>query len=428
MKCGKCQPEVNTVLFLRPTESLTIFLQQLGRGLRLSQGKDCLTVLDFIGAANRRYNFEEKYEALLGPGHRSVRDEIRRGFTAAPKGCYILLEEKARREILRNIEQTLRGSDELVKRLKSFQEDTGLPVTLENFLSWYHLDPGDIYRKQVTFSRLCAAAGVMEDFSEPLEERLKKQAFMRLARIDSRKWIRFLLDMLPRLERLNFASLPPLEEQMMQMLYVTLFDECAESWEQDEVRVRLQGLHDSPVMMREILDLLKVQYNRIDFVDGEADLAYPCALSLHCTYTQRQILSALGYRNFSAMRQGVLYLKDRNTDVFFVTLNKSDREYSPSTMYEDYAISRTLFHWQSQSTTAEDSATGQRYIHHAERGGNVLLFVRECKRDDYGTSPYTFLGKARYVSHTGTRPMSIVWQLEAEIPAKYMQTVQQMIG
>ena len=42
-------PEVNTVLFLRPTESLTIFLQQLGHGLRLAEGKECLTVLDFIG-------------------------------------------------------------------------------------------------------------------------------------------------------------------------------------------------------------------------------------------------------------------------------------------------------------------------------------------------------------------------------------------
>jgi superfamily II DNA or RNA helicase len=52
-------PEVNTVLFLRPTESLTVFLQQLGRGLRLSEGKECLTILDFIGQANKRYNFEK---------------------------------------------------------------------------------------------------------------------------------------------------------------------------------------------------------------------------------------------------------------------------------------------------------------------------------------------------------------------------------
>ncbi len=46
-------PELNTVLFLRPTESLTVFLQQLGRGLRLHESKDCLTVLDFVGRANK---------------------------------------------------------------------------------------------------------------------------------------------------------------------------------------------------------------------------------------------------------------------------------------------------------------------------------------------------------------------------------------
>ena len=80
-------PEVNTVLFLRPTESLTIFLQQLGRGLRLAENKDCLTVLDFIGQANRKYNFEDKFAALLSNTTRGVSREIKEGFTSLPKGC-----------------------------------------------------------------------------------------------------------------------------------------------------------------------------------------------------------------------------------------------------------------------------------------------------------------------------------------------------
>lgn len=70
-------PEVNTVLFLRPTESLTVFLQQLGRGLRLAENKDCLTVLDFIGQANKKYNFEEKFSALLSNTTRSVSRELK---------------------------------------------------------------------------------------------------------------------------------------------------------------------------------------------------------------------------------------------------------------------------------------------------------------------------------------------------------------
>ena len=96
-------PEVNTVLFLRPTESLTVFLQQLGRGLRLAENKECLTVLDFIGQANKKYNFEEKFTALLSNTTHSVSREIKEGFVSAPKGCYIQLEKIAAKYVLDNI-------------------------------------------------------------------------------------------------------------------------------------------------------------------------------------------------------------------------------------------------------------------------------------------------------------------------------------
>ena len=181
-------------------------------------------------------------------------------------------------------------------------------------------------------------------------------------------------------------------------------------------------------MLGELQELLRYQYNNIDFIDSTTDLGFECPLDVHCTYTQRQLLAALDYKNFSAMRQGVLYLPEKKIDVFLITLNKSDKDYSPTTMYEDYAISPSLFHWQSQSTTAADSPTGRRYIHHAAQGGRILLFVREFKQDALGTSPYTFLGKATYVSHTGSKPMNIVWKLKKPIPAKYLRRVQQVMG
>ena len=112
-------PEVNTVLFLRPTESLTIFLQQLGRGLRLAEGKDCLTVLDFIGQANKRYNFEDKFAALLSNTTHSVTREIKDGFVSAPKGCYIQLEKKASKYILDNIRASYGNTAGLVSRVAS---------------------------------------------------------------------------------------------------------------------------------------------------------------------------------------------------------------------------------------------------------------------------------------------------------------------
>ena len=421
-------PEVNTVLFLRPTESLTIFLQQLGRGLRLAEGKDCLTVLDFIGQANKRYRFEDKFAALLSNTSRSVTREIKDGFVSAPKGCYIQLEKKAARYILDNIRASYGNTAGLVSRVASFTEDSGLELTLANFLDYYHLDPRAIY-KFSSFSRLCARADVIEDFSEPLEDLLTK-ALARLAVIDSRRWIRFLLDLLPHLDDVDFAALNERERRMLQMFYVTVWGKAAEDWAADEVLDNLYALSDSSVLLGELLSLLRYRYEQIDFIDEPVELGFDCPLDLHCTYTMRQVMSAFDYYNFGALAGvGVRWFKDKNIDVFFVTLNKADKDYSPTTMYKDYSINENLFHWQSQSTTAADSPTGQRYIHHRERGSKVLLFVREFKTDriSSGAEAYTFLGTANYVKHEGSRPMNITWKLDRPIPAKFLKKTNKLV-
>ena len=420
-------PEVNTVLFLRPTESLTIFLQQLGRGLRLAEGKECLTVLDFIGQANKRYNFEDKFAALLSNTSRGVTREIKDGFVSAPKDCYIQLEKKAAKYILDNIRASYGNTAGLVSRVASFTEDSGLELTLANFLEYYHLDPRTIY-KFSTFSRLCARADVMDDFQEPLEEALTK-AMGRLAVIDSRRWIRFLLELLPRLDNVNFAALGELEQRMLQMFYVTVWGKAAEDWASDEVLDHLYALSDSPVLLGEMQELLRYRYEQIDFIDEPVDLGFDCPLDLHCTYTRDQLLVALDFLKPSTVREGVKWLPEKKLDVFFVTLNKSDKDYSPTTMYNDYSINESLFHWQSQSTTAADSPTGQRYIHHRERGSKVLLFVREFKSDriNGGAAAYTFLGTANYVKHEGSRPMNITWKLDRPIPAKFLKKTNKLV-
>ena len=420
-------PEVNTVLFLRPTESLTIFLQQLGRGLRLSEDKECLTVLDFIGQANKRYNFEDKFAALLSNTTRSVSREIKDGFLSAPKGCYIQLERKAAKYILDNIRASYGNSAGLVTRIASFGEDTGRELSLSSFLEYYHLDPRSLY-KFSTFSRLCARADVIEDFTEPLEETLTK-AMARLAVIDSRRWISFLLELLPKLDDTDFAALPAVEKRMLQMFYVTVFGKTVEDWSSDEALDNLYALADSPVLLSEMIELLKYQYNRIDFIDAPVEVGFDCPLDLHCTYTRDQIMVALDFLKPATVREGVKWLPEQKLDVFFVTLNKADKDYSPTTMYNDYSINEWLFHWQSQSTTAAESPTGQRYIHHKERGSKVLLFVREFKADRItnGAEAYTFLGTANYVKHDGSRPMNITWKLDAPIPAKYLKKTNKLV-
>ncbi len=418
-------PEVNTVLFLRPTESLTIFLQQLGRGLRLAEGKDCLTVLDFIGAANRKYNFEQKFAALLSDDHTNVEKEIKRGFIGIPKGCYIQLEKKARDIILENIRNSYGARRGLVAKIASFEEESGLPLTIVNFLSWSNMDIRNIY-KWDSFAQLCAEAEVRPKFDEPAKEIVSK-ALLRLAGIDSRRWISFLMDILTKLDNTDFTTLSQEQKLMLNMFYATVWGKAIENFDDDDVLSNLYDLSDSPIMLDELQKLLQWRYDNIDFIDTPNELPYVCPLDVHCTYSRDQLLCALGFNAFSTVREGVKYLDNKKTDVFFITLNKSDKDYSPTTMYNDYAVNNTLFHWQSQSTTTEKSKTGQRYINHVKQGNHILLFVREFKKDTWGTCFYTFLGEATYVSHQGSKPMNIQWRLKNAIPAKYLHKVQQVI-
>jgi len=419
-------PEVNTVLFLRPTESLTIFLQQLGRGLRLAENKDCLTVLDFIGQANKKYNFEDKFAALLSNTNRSVERELKDGFVSVPKGCYIQLEKKAKEYILNNISRAFTAKAGIVSRIRTFEEDMELELSLSNFVDYYHIDIRNIYNR-ASFSRLCVSAGVRADFDEPIEEILTK-AFPRICGIDSRRWLKFLMEILPIADEISEGMLSEAEIRMLQMFQFTVWQKSAEDSGFDSIIEGLKVIKDCPTLMEELLELLRFNYDRIDFIDQKIDLGFDCPLDIHCTYSRDQILVAMDFMKPSTVwGQGVKYLPDKKTDIFFVTLNKSEKDYSPTTMYHDYSINERLFHWQSQSTTPEESPTGQRYIHHKENGTYILLFVRESKKDIAGAAPYTFLGLADYVKHDGSRPMNIIWRLERPIPAKYLKKTNKLV-
>ncbi len=183
-------------------------------------------------------------------------------------------------------------------------------------------------------------------------------------------------------------------------------------------------LTTNAILYRELRVLLRYKLNHIDEVVPPVKLPFICPLELHSDYSRDEILAALGVWTLEKqreVREGVLFVKELATDVFFVTLNKTERDYSPTTMYDDYAINETLFHWQSQSTTSTESQTGLRYIHQREKGHTVLLFVREDKKRSGVAAPYCYLGPVDYVSHEGSKPINIVWQLRTSLPARLLR-------
>ena len=159
-------------------------------------------------------------------------------------------------------------------------------------------------------------------------------------------------------------------------------------------------------------------------LDDELKWTHRIPLSVHARHTLDDALTAFGLLDIGKKlykQRGVFRHEDTNSELFFVTLEKSERDYSPSTLYKDYAISPLLFHWESQSITTQASPTGQRYIHHRERGGHILLFVRTREEQDGRTMAYTLLGPVDYVSHKGDRPISFVWKLRRAMPAGFFR-------
>lgn len=424
-------PAVNTILFLRPTESLTVFLQQLGRGLRLAEGKECLTVLDFIGQAHREYNFQDKFRALIGHTKHSVQHYVEHGFSSLPRGSFIQLEKQAKTYILRNLKQAVTNRRNLVHKIKYFEGDTGQKLTIENFVRYHGLSLYELYGGKTgkrTFSALKEEAGVAEERAAYTWNNAEFVAgrVPALLNINSRRWIKFLLAYLGEGVRPRTDE----ERLMLNMFYYTLYrSEPARNGYAD-VEAAIQLTLAYPAFREEVMEILRYKLTHLDFVDKPNEFPYACPLDVHCSYSMDQILAAFGYWNEEkapSFREGVKYFEDKQTDIFFITLNKSDKDFSPSTLYEDYAINERLFHWQTQSRTSEDSKTAQRYIHHREMGKRIALFVREYKEEHNYTSPFVFLGEAEYVKHEGNKPMSFVWRLKVDMPPAFVPAANKVI-
>lgn len=409
-------PAIDTVLFLRPTESITIFLQQLGRGLRLCDNKECLTVLDYVGQANTGYNFyERKFRALIGNTHNSVETELKNEFPNLPKGCFIQLEKVAKDYILESINNAINNKRHMVQKIKDYGAGRNNLDVIE-FCEKYNVELTDIY-KNYSFTYLCSEAGLIKDFNF---EKYKKESngISRLLHIDSKEWIEFVLKIL-KADLINYSVLNQNRKLMFNMFYYSLWQDTLEKSNFNYIEESINKLKECPPLYNEIISVLEYNLENISVMEKNLDLGYQSPLKLHCKYSMAEILAAFEEHKLdkkSSFREGVLYLNDKKTDMFFITLNKSEKDYSETTMYDDYAIDDEYFHWQSQSGTADTSATGQRYINHESMGSKVLLFVRERRNMNGITEPYYGLGTAKFVSNEGSKPMSIVWKLDNKMP------------
>ncbi|KAB2977110.1 DUF3427 domain-containing protein [Streptomyces sp. SS1-1] len=408
-------PDVDTLLLLRPTSSATVFLQQLGRGLRRTPDKPVLTVLDFIGQHRAEFRFEEQFRAMTNLSRGRLLEHAEHDFPVLPSGCQIILEGKSKDLVLDNIRTQLKATAQtLAREVRAFHTPR-----LADYLSESRREIRELYKSSNSWTSILRRAGLAGEPEQPGEADLLKRVHAFL-HVDDREradaYLRMLADDAPAYE-----SLSPRDQTYARMLFFTLWDKAGGFGSYSEGFEALRAQRALRSELRQVLRYVMEQADHLPVpLEGpHADVP----LKIHSAYNRSEILAALGVARFGgqmpgSFAQGVLWDEAHQTDALLITLEKNEKDFSPTVRYKDYALSPSLFHWESQSTTADTSPTGLRYRQHEQRGSHVLLFARRYKETDIGKAqPWMLLGPATYVQHEGSKPMAITWRLHHDLPA-----------
>ena len=404
-------PEIDTILFLRPTESATVFLQQFGRGLRLHKDKDHLTVLDFVGHSRAEFSYKERFEALIGRHSQNIKDEIEGGFANAPFGCKIILEEKAKEEIIANIEGYLRSLNKgrIMKEIAAYYKLAKDAFSLKGFLTYSHVPFHKVYGS-MTWGELCQLAGVCKDVSVHAAQ-IKYAVKKKWLATDSFSYFKQLLRFADSGFKCDTTKFTELEQRYAVMLYYDLYDKAGSY---TSIAQMFNDLASDALFVQEFKEVVEYLKDKCVAPEKEDNSVYKNwnPLRLHGVYTKAQIQAALGLSTLvrkSPSREGVERLKDIKLEVMYVDIIKK-REEGSMTAYKDYAQNREFFHWETQNRVSEGSREAEAY-----RNGenNMLLFVRQqVEHPDFGCRMgFTYLGQVTMNSIEGSKPMQIVWHL-----------------
>lgn len=404
-------PEIDTILFLRPTESATVFLQQFGRGLRLHKDKDHLTVLDFVGHSRAEFSYKERFEALIGRHSQNIKDEIEGGFANAPFGCKIILEEKAKEEIIANIEGYLRSLNKgrIIKEIAAYYKLAKDAFSLKGFLIYSHVPFHKVYGS-MTWGELCQLAGVRKDVSVHAAQ-IKYAVKKKWLATDSFSYFKQLLRFADSGFKCDTTKFTELEQRYAVMLYYDLYDKAGSY---TSIAQMFNDLASDALFVQEFKEVVEYLKDKCVAPEKEDNSVYKNwnPLRLHGVYTKAQIQAALGLSTLarkSPSREGVERLKDIKLEAMYVDIIKK-REEGSMTAYKDYAQNREFFHWETQNRVSEGSREAEAY-----RNGenNMLLFVRQqVEHPDFGCRMgFTYLGQVTMNSIEGSKPMQIVWHL-----------------
>ena len=418
-------PEVDTILFLRPTESLTVFIQQFGRGLRKAEGKTHVDIFDYVGNSRAEFNYSDRMRVMLGRTSMSVVEEMERDCPHLPLGCRIILEPKAKEYILQNIRGAILRitTRRVLGFVQNFERHHFVPLTLSNFVRIYQMPVDKLYKGR-TWNQILFEAGVSKEQSR-FNEELSRAVFRKWSATDSYSYLSFIEQLAKRAFRVKINSMNAFDQKRLLMLYYDLFETAGRFTNLQEM---VDALAADKLFYEELAEVigLMIQENKA-YEKPDNSLLPNFPLKLHGVYTKAQIQVAIGTSTLvrkSSAREGVERNKHLNVEAMFVDIIKN-REEGSTTDYDDKALSPYLFQWDTQNRVRPESNEGQAYINQTQ---TMLLFVREQKNfveDKTRTMGYVYLGRVtlsdwEYKNLGNRMQMQIRWNMVEPIPGSVM--------
>lgn len=395
-------PAINVVLFLRPTESATIFTQQLGRGLRKYDNKQYLTVLDFIGNSYTR-----SVQIALALGGLSKNNSIdkrllalyvQNDFKQIDLPIEIHIDQIAKEKILESIEKTNFNTKQILEQeYKGFKKYLGTSTYIKH-IDYVNSDVATNIMRYIKkfgsyYNFLLAIEEDVPLFDEIQKEFIKYlSSFLPLVRSYEYKIVKEIIN-----GRNNYIELENIikdEKFSKDQFDHALNNFCYEFYSEKEQSLKTKfiikdkdkyllnfSINDSFIeFINDLLDYGISKYD-VDFYDCDT------LLNLYYTYDRTSLLTVLCHHTLSC-REGIFY-KDNNV-YLFIDLKK-DENINEWLKYEDKFMSEDVLQWESQTSTTLTNTKGLRLIN----VGQAYIFVRKIEREDGITLPYVYIGKGK---------------------------------
>jgi superfamily II DNA or RNA helicase/HKD family nuclease len=420
-------PEVNCVLFLRPTESHIVYLQQLGRGLRRTSEDKCLTVLDFVGQCRREFRYDLRFSSLLPGKRHRLTEEMENGFPHLPSGCAISMERQARETILASIKRTYQNP-ELRIRDAFANWPANNPPSFREFIEVTNEDPIELLAKR-SWSQW---KHIVRNEPSPHDPDLTDfKLHLTLARVALQRAPRY-LDWLSELANTDPANIDSLCDQpFANPAYQLLWNRKGTEIGVSNLTEAYQRLFQNPSIIQDLAEV-------VDWAKSQSPAhspifpSLPSTLELHGTYSSTEINAIFGKNAFDgggSRGVGVVHFEDQKVVVHLVTFEKNEKQFSETTMYRDFPTAPDLLHWESQTAATQSGKMGRIYANHEALGYRILFFTRIRKEAAKGiTSPFLFLGPGKFLDATGNRPIAIRWQLQYSMPTAHYREARLVSG